>query len=224
VPGHVLSVNLGSAAPNPAKKVGITGIGKRPAEVATLRAPGPKRGGLGSGLVGDFIGDTRHHGGDRQAVYAFAREELDAWERRLDRVIANGSFGENLTTRGLDVDAALIGDHWAVGDEVLLEVTGPRIPCATFAARMGIRGWLKTFSAVGRSGAYLSVLTGGHVRPGDQMHVVSRSQHDVDVPTTFRAFMGDLDAAEHVLAVGCLPEWELAPLRRMVDRRRSKGA
>ena len=224
MPGHVLSVNLGSQEPNPAKKVGITGIRKRPVDVATLRDPGPKRGGQGSGLVGDFIGDTRHHGGERQAVYAFAREELDAWELRLDRVIANGSFGENLTIRGLDVDAALIGDHWAVGDEVVLEVTGPRIPCATFAARMGIRGWLKTFSAVGRSGAYLSVLTGGDVRPGDQLRVVSRAPHDVDVPTTFRAFMGDLDAAEHVLAVGCLPEWELAPLRQMVERRRSKDA
>ena len=222
--GFVISVNLGSEEPNQAKKVGVTGIRKRPTDLATLRSPGPKRGGLGSGLVGDFVGDTRHHGGDRQAAYAFAREELDAWERRLDLVIPNGSFGENVTTRGLDVDASLIGDRWAVGDEVVLEVTGPRIPCATFAARMGIRGWLKRFSAVGRSGAYLSVLSGGQVLAGDQVRVVSRAQHDVDVPTTFRAFMGDLDAAEHVLAIGCLPEWELAPLRQMVERRPSKGA
>jgi MOSC domain-containing protein YiiM len=224
VSGSVISVNLGIEEPSSAKNVGVTGIRKRPVDVATLRAPGPKRGGLGSGLVGDFIGDTRHHGGDRQAVYAFAREELDAWERRLDLVIPNGSFGENLTTRGLDVDASLIGDRWAVGDEVVLEVTGPRIPCATFAARMGIRGWLKTFSAVGRSGAYLAVLSGGQVRRGDQVRVISRAEHDVDIPTAFRAFMGDLDAAEHVLAIGCLPEWELAPLQQMVERRRSKGA
>ena len=105
MPAHVASVNLGSREPNPAKTVGVTGIRKRPVDVATLRAPGPKRGGLGSGLVGDFIGDVRHHGGDCQAVYAFAREELDSWERRLDVELANGSFGENLTTLGLDVDA-----------------------------------------------------------------------------------------------------------------------
>jgi MOSC domain-containing protein YiiM len=224
VRAYVASLNLGTQEPNPAKDVGVTGIRKRPVDVAMLRAPGPKRGGLGSGLVGDFIGDTRHHGGDRQAVYAFAREELDAWERRLDAVLPNGSFGENLTTLGLDVDAALIGDRWAVGDEVVLEVTGPRIPCATFAARMGIRGWLRTFSEVGRSGAYLAVAEAGQVRPGDSVRVLSRAEHDVDVPTTFRAFMGDLDAADHVLAVGCLPEWELAPLRETVARRRSKGA
>ncbi len=218
------SVNLGSREPNPAKKVGVTGILKRPVDVATLRAPGPKRGGLGSGLVDDFIGDVRSHGGDYQAVYAFAREELDFWERRLGVDLANGSFGENLTTLDLDVDASLVGDRWAIGDEVVLEVTGPRVPCATFAARMGVRGWLKTFTEVGRSGAYLAVVQGGEVRPGDEVRVVSRPDHDVDVPTTFRAFMGDLEAAEHVLAVGCLVEHEQAALRDQVDRRRAKGA
>ena len=80
MPAHVASVNLGTREPNPAKTVGVTGIRKRPVDAATLRAPGPKRGGLGSGLVDDFIGDVRHHGGDFQAVYAFAREELDSWE------------------------------------------------------------------------------------------------------------------------------------------------
>jgi MOSC domain-containing protein YiiM len=224
VPAHVVSVNLGAREPNPAKTVGVTGIRKRPVDAATLRDPGPKHGGLGSGLVDDFIGDVRHHGGDLQAVYAFAREELDFWEGRLGVELAHGSFGENLTTRGLDVDAALIGDRWAVGDEVVLEVTGPRIPCATFAARMGIRGWVKTFAAEARSGAYLAVVTGGVVRPGDEVRVVARAEHDVDVPTTFRAFMGDLEAAAHVLAVGCLPEHELAALRDMVERRRPKGA
>jgi MOSC domain-containing protein YiiM len=224
VPAHVDSVNLGVRTPSTAKGVGFTGIHKRAVEVAMLRAPGPKRGGLGSGLVGDFIGEVRHHGGDLQAVYAFAREELDLWEGRLDLTLPNGSFGENLTTAGLDVDASLIGERWAVGNEVVLEVTGPRIPCATFAARRGIRGWVKTFAAHGRSGAYLAVVTGGEVRPGDALRVTSRPEHDVDVPTTFRAFMGDLDAADHVLGVGCLPEHELASLRETVQRRRARGA
>ena len=224
MPARIDSVNLGTREPNPAKKVGRTGIRKRPVDVATVRAPGPKRGGLGSGLVDDFIGDVRSHGGDYQAVYAFAREELDYWERRLEVELPNGSFGENLTTLGLDVDASLVGDRWAIGHQVVLEVTGPRVPCATFAARMGIRGWLKTFTEVGRSGAYLAVIRGGEVRPGDPVSLVSRADHDVDVPTTFRAFMGDLDAAEHVLAVGCLPEHEVAGLRASVERRRAKRA
>ena len=217
---QVVTVNVGSSEPNAAKRVGVTGVRKRPVDAAVLRDPGSKRAGLGSGVVGDFIGDRRSHGGERQAVYAFAREELDYWEARLGMDLANGSIGENLTTTDLDVDGALIGDRWRIGDEVLLEVTGPRIPCATFAARMGVPGWLRTFSEVGRSGAYLAVVAGGTVRPGDSIDVVHRSDHDVDVPTTFRAYMGDLDAAEHVVAVGCWPEHELAYLRDMLTRRR----
>jgi MOSC domain-containing protein YiiM len=221
---HLLSLNVGRAEPSTAKNVGVTGIAKRPVELAHLRAPGPKHGGLGSGVEGDFLGDTRHHGGDYQAVYAFAREELDWWAEQLGRELPSGTFGENLTTTGLDVDAALVGERWAVGDEVVLEVCGPRIPCATFAARMGERGWTKRFSDVGRTGAYLSVVTGGTVRAGDVIEVVSRPTHDITVPHTFRAFMGDLEMAERVLAAGCLVEVEAAELRETVARRRSTTA
>ncbi|SDP29605.1 MOSC domain-containing protein YiiM [Pedococcus dokdonensis] len=220
---HLLSLNIGRAEPSTAKKVGVTGIAKRPVESAVLRAPGPKRGGLGSGVEGDFLGDTRHHGGDYQAVYAFAREELDWWGERLGRELPHGMFGENLTTAGFDVDGALVGERWAVGDEVVLEVCGPRIPCATFAARMGERGWIKRFTEVGRTGAYLSVVTGGTVRPADAIEVVSRPDHEITVPETFRAFMGDLEAADRVLAAGCLVEVEAAELRDTVARRRAAG-
>lgn len=221
---HLLSLNVGRPEPSTAKRVGVTGIVKRPVDSAVLRAPGPKHGGLGSGVEGDFLGDTRHHGGDYQAVYAFAREELDWWGHQLGRKLPHGMFGENLTTRGLDVDGALVGERWAVGDEVVLEVCGPRIPCATFSARMGERGWVKRFSDVGRTGAYLSVVTGGTVRPGDAIEVVARPGHDITVPETFRAFMGDLEAAERVLSADCLVEVEAAELRETVARRRGVGA
>ena len=221
---HLLSLNVGRPEPSTAKNVGVTGIGKRPVDSAVLRAPGPKHGGRGSGVEGDFLGDTRHHGGDYQAVYAFAREQLDWWGDQLGRELPDGMFGENLTTSGLDVDGALVGERWAVGSEVVLEVCGPRIPCATFAARMGERGWVKRFSDVGRTGAYLSVVTAGTVRPGDAIEVVGRPSHGITVPDTFRAFMGDLDAAERVLAADCLVEVEAAELRETVARRRSSGA
>ena len=80
-----------------------------------MRDPGPKRGGLGSGVVGDEIVSTHHHGGETQAVYAVAREEIDWWGGQLDRELADGMFGENLTTVGLDVDAAEVGEQWRVG-------------------------------------------------------------------------------------------------------------
>jgi MOSC domain-containing protein YiiM len=221
---QLLSLNVGAPEPSTAKNVGITGIGKRPVQSAVLRAPGPKHGGLGSGVEGDFIGDVQHHGGDTQAVYAFAREELDWWGKELGRDLPHGMFGENLTTRGLDVDGSFVGDRWALGDEVVLEVCAPRIPCATFAARMGERGWVKRFSRVGRTGAYLSVVSGGTVRAGDPIVVMSRPEHDVTVPEVFRAFMGDLDAAQRVLAADCLVEAEAAGLREVVARRGQRGA
>ncbi len=220
---HLLSLNVGRAELSTAKNVGVTGIAKRPVELAHLRSPGPKHGGMGSGVEGDFIGDTRHHGGDYQAVYAFAREELDWWAGELGREVPHGMFGENLTTSGLDVDGALVGERWAVGEEVLLEVCGPRIPCATFAARMGERGWVKRFADVGRTGAYLSVVTGGTVRAGDAVEVVAKPGHGITVPDAFRAFMGDLDSAERVLAANCLVEAEAAELRETVSRRRAAG-
>ena len=219
----VLSLNVGAPQPNSAKKVGTTGIGKVPVGSVEVRAPGPKHGGLGSGVAGDFIGDTRHHGGDSQAVYAFAREELDRWGEELGRELPNGMFGENLTTLGLDVDGAVVGEVWEVGDEVVLEVCGPRIPCSTFTARMGERGWAKRFAARGRTGAYLSVVSPGTIRSGDPVVVRSRPDHGITVPVTFRAFMGDLDAARRVLDSGCLVETEAAELRAMVERRAPAG-
>src|SRR5689334_4833402 len=97
---HVLTVNVAHPRPNPDNAHTVTGIDKRPAPSAlAVRAPGPKHG-LGSGLVGDTIGDRSVHGGDDQAVYAYAREDLDDWQTELDRRIANGVFGENLTTTG----------------------------------------------------------------------------------------------------------------------------
>ena len=69
-------------------------------------------------MVGDFIGDVAAHGGDGQAVYAFQREDLDRWAARLGRELANGFFGENLTTVDLEVNEARIGERWKIGDEV----------------------------------------------------------------------------------------------------------
>lgn len=216
---HVRSLNVGAAEPNPAKGSASTGIGKRPVPRAELRAPGPRRGGLGSGVVGDVIGDARHHGGDHQAVYAVAREELDLWSARLGRELADGMFGENLTTVGLDVDGALVGERWQVGADVVLQVCGPRVPCATFAARMGERGWVRRFTEHGRSGAYLSVARPGTVSAGDPVVVLSRPDHGVDVALAFRAFAGDLEAAERVVAAACLNEADHADLVSRLHRR-----
>ena len=195
------SVNIGRPRPNPYKETGSTGIGKQPTfEPVEVRAPGPKTIGLGSGLVGDFIGDGKHHGGNDQAVYAFQREDLDVWERRLGRELPNGFFGENLTTLDLEINQALIGECWRVGEKVVLQVTAPRIPCATFRGWMGEKGWAKIFTAAGRPGAYLSVITPGPIRGGDPIEVIQRPDHDVSIGLVFRATMTERSLLPRLLA------------------------
>jgi MOSC domain-containing protein YiiM len=200
----VASVNLGTARPTEHSDIGYTGIDKRPATgLVQVRAPGPKGVG-GSGLVGDRVCDLRHHGGDDQAVYSYAREDLDRWEADLGRPLASGGFGENLTTEGVDVTAALIGERWRLGDEVVLEVCCPRIPCRTFAGWLGERGWMKTFTARAVPGAYLRVIKPGFIESGCPLRIVHRPEHDVTIGLTFRALTTEPELLPRLLVADAL--------------------
>ncbi len=199
---EVISVNTGGLQPLPGHPR-PTGIRKHPVAQISVRDPGPKQGGLGSGVIGDHIGSRKHHGGETQAVYAVAREELDWWAQELGRELPDGMFGENLTTRGVEVDEARLGELWRVGT-ALLEVCGPRIPCGTFAVHMGEERWVKRFAARGRVGAYLAVAEAGVVEPGDPIEVIERPDHDLSVTAFFRAATGDKELAASILDAGVL--------------------
>lgn len=202
----VLTVNVAHPCPNPANGKRVTGIDKRPVEGAVeVRSPGPRRGGLGSGLAGDVIGNSKHHGGDDQAVYAYAREDLDDWQVTLDRELTNGMFGENLTTEGIDVTNALIGERWRIGSGGLeLEVTRPRTPCRTFAAFLDVNGLMKTFTRAGNPGAYLRLVQPGHVRAGDPIEIVERPDHGVTIGFVFRALTGESELLPEILRADAL--------------------
>ena len=204
----VLSVNLGRPAVDRGKPANTTGIDKQPVTSARVVAP-PAREvtrRLGpdarSGLVGDYIGDGKHHGGTVQAAYACAREDLDALGAQVGREFASGAFGENLTTVGLDVTGALIGERWRIGagdDAVELVVTCPRIPCNTFRAFIAERGWLKTFTRAAMPGAYLAVVLPGVVRAGDLIEVIFRPDHEVTIGVLFRSQTLERELAPLVL-------------------------
>lgn len=159
-----------------------TAIDKRPVggPVAVSTA-----GAAEVGLAGDQVVDTRHHGGQDKAVYAYAVEDLRWWAEHLGRDLSPGTFGENLTTEGLDVTGAVIGERWRVGSDVELEVTYARIPCRTFHGWMDEPHWVKRFTERGAPGAYLRVLRGGYVAAGDRVEVVHRPDHGVTIADTF---------------------------------------
>ncbi|NQX27236.1 MOSC domain-containing protein [Microbacteriaceae bacterium VKM Ac-2854] len=153
--------------------VGVTAIDKRPVEgPVKVRA---------LGLYADVQADRANHGGEAKALYAYAQEDADWWGERLGREVVPGLFGENLRTTGVDLGAALIGERWRIGDGLVVEVTMPRTPCATFQRHLDEPQWVKRFAAAGRTGAYLRVIERGSVRAGDDIEVLSRPGHAVSV-------------------------------------------
>ncbi|MBS2966776.1 MOSC domain-containing protein [Actinocrinis puniceicyclus] len=203
----MLSVNLAASPRHTDVKQQSTGIGKLPvAHPVQVSAPGPKGVG-GSGLAGDAVCDLRNHGGDDQAVYAYAREDLDWWERELGRELPAGMFGENLTTAGLDLTGALVGERWRVGGRTLLQVTSPRIPCEVFAQKMDEAHWVKRFTEHGATGAYLRVVEPGPVRAGDPVTIEHRPGHQVTLGLFFRAATREPHLLGELLAAGdALPQ------------------
>ncbi|MEE1756073.1 MOSC domain-containing protein [Streptomyces sp. SP18CS02] len=222
----VLTVNVGrpKAVEYTDAPSGTTGIDKQPTDQAVwVSDPGPKGQGA-SGVAGDAVCDLRHHGGSDQAVYAFAREDLDHWESELGRPIGNGAFGENLTTSGIDMSSVLIGERWRIGSGgPVLEVTTGRIPCRTFASWLGQTGWVRRFTRHAVTGAYLRVIEPGEIRSGDPVGLVHRPDHDVTVEMAFRAETIQRDLLPRVLAAGeaLHPELRAAALKYTAAQERT---
>ena len=136
------------------------------------------------GLPGDAIVAVRHHGGADQAIYAYSADDYDWWSEKTGRELSPGLFGENLTIRDMPTDMR-VGDRLLIG-EVVLEATAPRIPCDTFATRMGDRSFGLQFREAERPGIYFRVLNEGQIKAGDPVTLVESADHDVTILDLFR--------------------------------------
>ncbi len=212
---RVRSTNLARPKPDPGTPR-MTGIDKHPVPSIEVFAPGPHYGD-GPGVVGDLIGDAAHHGGAHKAVYAFSREQLDVWEGDLGRGLSDGTFGEHLTTEGIDLEALLINQRVRVGEEVVLEVSLSRQPCATFQRHLGEKAWVRRFTEQGRCGAYFRVIVPGVIRAGDPLEVLVPPDHISDLATLVAAEVGDRAAAARVVAADVLPRLWHDRLRHRLD-------
>ena len=159
----------------------------------------------GINLAGDEQADRKAHGGPDKAVYAYSVEDLRWWEQEIGRALAYGEFGENLTTEGIEVNNALVGERWEIGTSVL-EVSEPRVPCWRLGVRMDDEMFPRRFTQALRPGAYLRIVVEGDIGAGDEVRVVEIPDHDLTIRDVFRIYSHDRDEAERLLAVPRISE------------------
>lgn len=207
----VRSINVGRAATLETPRGPVkSAIAKQPVH-GSVRFDGINAGG-------DEQADRNVHGGPNAAIYAYAAEDYAWWETELGRALAPGTFGENLTTSGLDVNGAVIGERWRIG-EAELQVAMPRVPCFKLAARMGDPRFVKTFARAQRPGAYLRITRPGDVMSGDPIGVVERPSHGLRIVDVFTIYHFEHERASELLAAPELPlVWAGWARERLVPR------
>jgi len=194
----VLSVNVGSV-----RHFEYNG---RPAKSGIWKSPVAGRiAARGVNLAGDDQADRKAHGGPDKAIYAYAVEDYRWWEQQIRRSLAYGEFGENLTTEGIEVNDAIVGERWEIGSTIV-EVSEPRIPCWRLGVRMNDNKFPRSFTEAMRPGPYLRIIVPGDVGAGDVVRVVEKPDHDLTVRDVFRIYTRDRDEAERLLAVPQMSE------------------
>ena len=214
---RIVSVNAGKPAPLTTPR----------ATVQSAIVKTPRRGRVavrGVNLDGDDQADRRVHGGADRALYAYASEDYRWWEEQLGRPLPPGTFGENLTTAGIDVNAAFVGERWRIGDDLELEVSIPRVPCFKLAARMGDPRFVKRFGEALRPGPYLRILTEGTVAAGDRIAVTHRPSHDIRIVDVTRIYLFERERLGELLAAPELGEEWIAWIHEQLATARTARA
>ena len=217
---RVLSVNVG--------RVREFDYNGRPAKSAIWKSPVAGRiAARGVNLEGDDQADRKAHGGPDKSVYAYAIEDARWWEEKLGRSLQHGEFGENLTTEGIAVNDALVGERWAIGTAVF-EVSEPRIPCWRLGVRMNDQGFVRRFTEALRPGTYLRIIVEGAVGAGDEIRILERPDHDMTIRDIFRIYTRDRGEVERLLAIPRMSEswreWARNRLQKEKDRRPDPAA
>jgi MOSC domain-containing protein YiiM len=196
--GTVLSVNVG-----PVREFEYGG---RPAKSAIWKSPvaGPIAV-RGVNLAGDDQADRKAHGGPDKVVYAYAIEDARWWQQQFGRALGYGELGENLTTLGIAVNHALVGERWQIGTTVL-EVSEPRIPCWRLGVRMQDKLFPRRFIEALRPGSYLRLIVEGTVAAGDEIRLIERPAHGLTIQDVFRIYTRDRDEVPRLLTVPQMSE------------------
>ena len=190
---RVLSVNVGGV-----RKFDYHG---HAAQSAIWKSPVAGRvRAQGVNLAGDRQADLEAHGGFDKAVYAYSVEDQRFWEREIGRPLSYGEFGENLTTEGMDLNDALVGERWQIGSAVF-EVSEPRVPCWRLGVRMNDEAFPRRFTKALRPGSYLRIVVEGDVGAGDEIRVMEKPDHGLTIRDVFRIYTRDRDEVPRLLAI-----------------------
>ena len=149
------------------------------------------------GIKEDFIASKKHHGGPDQAIYVYGTTDYDWWSTELGRDLYPGTFGENLDITELESSQFNIGDRLLIGS-IILEITAPRIPCGTLAARMEDPQFVKRFRHAERPGFYCRVIQEGRVEMGNDVKIERYEKETVSVIQIFRDYY-DKDKSEETI-------------------------
>jgi MOSC domain-containing protein YiiM len=165
-------------------------------------------------VQGDEVSNRQVHGGDFKACYLFSANHYPHWKNLYPQLTWNyGMLGENLTVEGLDETQLHVGDIYKLGS-ALIEVTQPREPCTTFAAKMGKADIMQQFINHGRPGTYVRVLQQGHVSVGDSIELIEKAINSVSIADFFKLLFEQEKNQTHLKY---LVESESIPLKKRMQ-------
>ena len=159
-----------------------------------------------TGFDRDRQADMGVHGGADKAVHHYAADHYADWQQELDRPdLVPGSFGENISTKGLVETEVCIGDIFRLG-EALVQISQGRQPCWKLNAHTNEECMAFNFQKTGRTGWYYRVLEDGEVQTGDEIHLVDRPCPNWTVADVTRARLTRKVSAAHAKTLASLEQ------------------
>jgi MOSC domain-containing protein YiiM len=130
-----------------------------------------------AGLEGDRQKDLRFHGGPERALCLFPLELILELQGE-GHPIYPGSVGENVTVVGVEWQNLKPGARLALGDEVVVEITGYAAPCNTIvdSFRGGEFKRISQKLRPGDSRLYARVIRTGRLAVGQPVRVLNGSE------------------------------------------------
>ena len=159
------------------------------------------------GLTGDKVAQP-YHGGPGAAICVHLSDHYDFWKRKYGIYLPHGSVGENLTLGELTEADICVGDIVRLGT-ALAQVSGPRVPCANLARRIGRPDWVKLTIRENRTGFYMRVLEPGSLREADLWVLQERFNASGSIPAINQCMYLEFDKgfAHTMLDMFGLEEW-----------------